>query len=129
MIALWYGILAVVITIYIVLDGRNFGVGYPPLDRSAYPGGAPAGDRRRRPALVMARSLAGRHRRGHGDGVPASDGGGIFRVLSRAVSDPLVRDPARGVHRSRRAHGRPALANRVGRGVHRQQRALRRGFG
>lgn len=27
MIALWYGILAAMITIYVVLDGRNFGVG------------------------------------------------------------------------------------------------------
>src|ERR1700758_5689904 len=27
MIALWYGILAFMLTIYIVLDGRNFGVG------------------------------------------------------------------------------------------------------
>jgi hypothetical protein len=53
MIALWYGILAFMLTTYIVLDGRW----HPSLGRHAQSSRTTAGDRSHWAPLVMARSL------------------------------------------------------------------------
>ena len=90
MVEIWYAILAFTLTIYLVLDGRNFGGRC-----AAYAGGedgrrAAAGDRRDRPAVVVARGVAGGGGRRAVRGVSAGSGGCVHGILSGAVSGAVV---------------------------------------
>ena len=76
----WFCFLAVMVTIYVVLDGFDLGVGALHLFVAQDRGGARAGDGRDRPGLERQRGLADRGRRRAVHGLPE----GLRRARSAA---------------------------------------------
>ena len=133
MIATWYGIAGFMLIVYVVLDGRNFGAGMLHWLVAKTPRRTPAGHRRDRSALVLARSVAGRFRRHLARGIPQASGIRLCRVLPRALSHLVVFDFARHLAGSRRPHQRSHVAGVLGFRLRVRQYAsghpLRRGGG
>ena len=72
MVELWFALLCFMLTMFVVLDGWDFGAGALHLIVAKHARRAPAGDRRDRAAVELARGLAGRRRRDLRAGVSAS---------------------------------------------------------
>ena len=99
-----------------------------PLARGANARRAPSGRRRDRPALVVARSLAGRFRRHRARRIPQAPGIRLCRVLPRALPHLVVLDLARRLAGSGRPHQRPHVAGVLGFRLRARQYASGRPF-
>src|SRR5213082_2359488 len=103
MIAIWYAIVSLMMIVYIVLDGRNFGAGMLHWFVAKTP-------EERRQVIAAIGPLWTWHEvwlLGFGGtlvAVPAPDGFGFCWLLSRPLSDFVVSDFARYLARSRRPH-------------------------
>ena len=113
--AAWFAILAVMLTVYAVLDGFDFGAGITAPLRCAHRRRAEAGVRRARARVGRQRSVARCGRWGVRVRVPAGLRGGVQRTLPAADDGTLATDPARRFDQGPLSARRATLERGMGR--------------
>ena len=110
MAALWYALLGLMLTVYVVLDGFDFGAGIAPPLRRARRGRAAAGLRGHRPGVGRQRGLAARRGRRARVRLSARLRGRLQRLLPAAHDRAVAPGRARAVDRAAPPLGRAAVA-------------------